>query len=409
MMKTATITPASTTSPKALVMLDATGKMATLKLTTSTGLHVYDGSMLWVNPAQTVTAAAPQSSQTAPQVPPHKSTKALAIVHPETGEEIVVKKPDPPAPAVAPASATAEATPGSTPAPAPVVQTEATPTAPSTSSPPQKEQNIIDLLAKATNSTPSALLAMSQPLLSSAMPPVQGRGRGRGRDYDEDDHDRAKGRGGKGPTKVAPADVKGKGKGPKGADAKRVEVGQYLGERYTKDAKYTASLDGRFWSLSTWPTGERDEEHKLTFGKHKLEVVENGLVKVVLYGGVNRYKIRLHLATEGDPTGIEDKEGWGVATCEPSAANLQLSEDAELLGWKIYKGGEHPVLYPPGVPLPDSDPVEGADPSKAETKEEPKPEAKETKTEVKEEVKAKEETKPEDVPKAEATKEVTQV
>lgn len=57
---------------------------------------------------------------------------------------------------------------------------------------------------------------------------------------------------------------------------------------------------------------------------------------------------------------IEDKEGWGVATCEPSAANLQLSEDAELLGWKIYKGGEHPVLYPPGVPLPDSDPVEGA-------------------------------------------------
>ena len=65
MKSMSTITP--TPNPKSLVMLDATGKVATLKLTTSTGLHVYDGSMLWVNPAQSVTAAAPRSSQTAPR------------------------------------------------------------------------------------------------------------------------------------------------------------------------------------------------------------------------------------------------------------------------------------------------------------------------------------------------------
>lgn len=57
----------STTNPKSLVMLDAAGKMATLKLTTSTGLHVYDGQMLWVNPAQSVTAAAPKTGGTGPQ------------------------------------------------------------------------------------------------------------------------------------------------------------------------------------------------------------------------------------------------------------------------------------------------------------------------------------------------------
>ena len=170
------------------------------------------------------------------------------------------------------------------------------------------------------------------------------------------DRDRGKGR--KGAVRTVQAE--GKGKGGRGARAvvssdsrRKVETSKFAGEKYTKDAKYTASLDGRFWSLSCWPTGERDQDHRLTFGKHKLEVLDDGAVKVVLYGGVNKYKIRLHLSTEDGDLGANDKDGWELATCEPSAANLQLSDEAEKLGWKIFKGGDHPLLYPPGVPLPE--------------------------------------------------------
>lgn len=196
---------------------------------------------------------------------------------------------------------------------------------------------------------------------------MPGRGRGRDRDRDRDreldrDQGRSKGRpGGKGAKNVQ-AEGKGKGRSSRAVAAnnedqraRKKEV-RYPGERYMKDAKYTASLDGRFWSLSCWPTGERDQDHKLTFGKHKLDVLDNGVVKVVLFGGVNRYKIRLHLCSEGDELGRNDTEGWGLASCEPSAANLQLTEEAEQLGWRIYKGGEHPLLYPPGVALPEAQP-----------------------------------------------------
>jgi len=333
MMKGATV------NPKSLVMLDATGKMAALKLTTSTGLHVYDGSMLWVNPAATVTAAAPTNQQqaAAPVIGP-KVTKALAIVHPDTGEELVVKKQEaPPEPT--------ESTPSSTAPQQPVQPPSATFTSPAptqtpTPSAPQKETNIIDLLAKATKKSPQDLLSLSQ----QPMPPLPGRGRGR--DYDDYDRDqgRQKGRG-KG------AEGKGKGRATRPAtnDQPIRKKGDYSGEKYTKDAKYTASLDGRFWSLSVWPKGVRDEEHRLAFGKHKLDVLENGAVKVVLFGGVNRYKIRLHLCTEDDEFGNNDKEGWGLASCEPNAANLQLTDEAEKLGWAIHKVGDHPLICPPGL------------------------------------------------------------
>lgn len=383
----------SSTNPKSLVMLDAAGKVATLKLTTSTGLHVYDGSMLWVNPAQTVTAAAPRSAQAVPQqnVALHKPTKALPIVDPKTGDELVVKKPEvsppvvtTPPPPPPPATATISL-------PVPGVPTPAAPSVPpmlvhptstpiftptvTPSPPPPKEQNIIDLLAKAIKTTPTEVLAMSP--ISNAMPPVQGRGRaGRDRDREFEGRDRNKGRpGGKGAAQNTQSEGKGKGRGSRVTvpnddqrSRRKVELGRYPGERYTKDAKYTASLDGRFWSLSCWPTGERDDDHRLTFGKHKLEVLENGIVKVVLFGGVNRYKIRLHLCTEGDDLGNLDKDGWGVASCEPNAANLQLSEEAEQLGWKIFKGGEHPQLYPPEVAFPEQkqDDAVAADPEKTE-------------------------------------------
>lgn len=370
-------------NPKSLVMLDATGKVATLKLTTSTGLHVYDGSMLWVNPAPSVTAAAPGSGQPGGGAA-LKPTKALPIVDPKTGEELEVKKPEqPPAP---PAASSPPPPPTFTlplgPAPGlsasvqaalqtavPMVATSTPIFAQAAPSGPHKEQNIIDLLARATKTTPSALLSMSKPLVSAGMPGTRG-GRGRGRDRDWEDRDQGRVKGSKGGKAAARAVQDGKGKG-KGQDTKnrKPEAGRYSGDRFTKDAKYTASLDGRFWSLSCWPTGERDQDHRLTFGKHKLDVLDNGVVKVVLFGGVNKYKIRLHLCTDGDDVGINDKEGWGLATCEANAANLQLTDEASDLGWKIHKG-EHPLLFPPGVPLPEGD--AGAAAAKDEAKQEEK-------------------------------------
>eukprot|EP00668_Euglena_longa_P016858 GGOE01021169.1.p1 GENE.GGOE01021169.1~~GGOE01021169.1.p1 ORF type:complete len:412 (+),score=38.21 GGOE01021169.1:54-1238(+) len=367
MLKGSPIATLSSTNPKSLVMLDAAGKVATLKLTTNTGLHVYDGQMLWVNPAQTVTAAAPKSGGTGSQPLPglQRTSKALPIVDPNTNEELVVKKPEATAPAP-----TVNAAPPTRPPPPPTFTTPLAPllsvaspsappsvptvppmlvhpsstpifTQPAPSPPapsqPQKEQNIIDLLAKATKQSPSTLLAMT-----------------RGRR--ELDRDRGKGR--KGATRTVQAEGKGKGRGARAVvnndPRRRVETTKFPGEKYTKDAKFTASLDGRFWSLSSWPTGERDQEHRLTFGKHKLEVLEDGVVKVVLFGGVNKYKVRLHLSIEEDDLGANDKDGWELATCEPSAANLQLSDEAEKLGWKILIVGDHPLLYPPGVPLPEA-------------------------------------------------------
>lgn len=403
MMKGNPTPMATAVNPKSLVMLDAAGKVATLKLTTSTGLHVYDGSMLWVNPAQSVTAAAPPATQATPQpVSPnlHKPTKALPIVHPDTGDEVVIKKAE-----VPPAAAAAPAAPAPPPPPtfttplgpsagSPPAASSAAATAPAPSAP-HKEQNIIDLLAKATNKSPTAVLAAAQPLISNNLPPVgRGRGRDRERDRDYDARDQARNKGrpaGKGAAKTQ-AEGKGKGRASRTAPVpdvrKKVEAGRYTGDKYTKDAKYTASLDGRFWSLSVWPTGERDTEHKLTFGKHKLDVLENGIVKVVLFGGVNRYKVRLHLCTEDDELGSNDKDGWGLASCEPSAANLQLSEEAEQLGWKVVKVGDHSHICPPGVTPPEGEKPAVEEGKKEETKAEETPA--ETKSEEKGDVKTEE-------------------
>jgi len=431
-------------SPKSLVMVDGAGKMATLKLTTQTGLHFYDGTMLWVNPANSVTATAPRqgggAAAGAAGSAGAKSTKALAIVDPVTGDELVVKKadPEPEQKQATPASTTSEATksqatqgfPGITLGSAPSAGASllpgisvGTPTfgglnlsqfgglsatpqilinpssstsifAPQTSLgssgitgtrkfPGEQTAvpSVLELLAKATKTTPSTLLALSQPLISTPHPTSGSKG-GRGVDRDERNQGKA-GKGGKSGGKAigkgGPTDGKGKGRGGRGGAGytnnkdkdleqkprKKFDQVRNDGDKYTKDAQYSASLDGRFWSLSCWPDSKRDETHGLTFGKHKLPV-EGGVVKVVLFGGVNRYKIRLHLGKEGDEhVGESDRDGWSVAACEPSAANIALTEEAEKLGWKIYKAGEHPHLYPPGLELP-----EPSEESKTEDKEE---------------------------------------
>jgi hypothetical protein len=239
------------------------------------------------------------------------------------------------------------------------------------------------------------------------------RDRDRDRDWDDryDDRGKGKGKGGKGAAKGAPAEGKGKGKGGKSYnntyDQKpRKNFVVKNPEKYAaKDAKYTASLDGRFWSLSCWPEGNRDDTHGLTFGKHKLEVLKYGVVRVKLYGGVNKYDIRLHLAKEGDELGASDKDGWTLASCEPNAANLKLSEDADRIGWKIIPG-DHPLIYPPGLEdekvqevveiaaqvdkkgKPDEKSAEEAKKGKADDK----PAAEQEKTEEKTEEKAAEKT-----------------
>uniref|UniRef100_A0A7S1I8Z5 Uncharacterized protein n=1 Tax=Eutreptiella gymnastica TaxID=73025 RepID=A0A7S1I8Z5_9EUGL len=414
-------------------MVDGAGKMATLKLTTQTGLHFYDGQMLWVNPSNSVTATAPRQGGGAVAAAGGsagtKSTKALAIVDPKTGDELVVKKPEPEQKETTAASTTTTTTttseapksqamqgfPGITIGSAPSAGAtllpgisignptfgglalsqfgglSATPqilinpssstsifaphssaTTVTVTKQSQGDQtaapNVLDLLAKATKTTPSTLLALSQPLISTPHPTSGSKG-GRG---DREDRNQGKaGKGGKSGGKAGkggPTDGKGKGRGGRGGAGytnskdkdleqkprKKYDQVRNDGDKYTKDALYSASLDGRFWSLSCWPDGKRDETHGLTFGKHKLPV-EGGVVKVVLFGGVNRYKIRLHLGKEGDEhVGESDRDGWSVAACEPNAANITLTEEAEKLGWKIHKSGEHPHIYPPGLEPPEA-------------------------------------------------------
>lgn len=366
---------------KQLVMLDGGGSCATLKLGNAAGLHYYDGQMLWVNPATTVTAAAPRQPVAGTGVntiiATERGKKTIPICDPQTGEELQIetkkeKKTSPvPSPPLVPVNQQQVTPllqiaqplfqgPFNLQNPQQAIQTNYLTTSPLAAtravpqSPPQS--TVLELLSKATLRSPRALLqsdivqtgATQLPLSLFQQQPAT----------EEDDFHRRRGRGQNGGR-----GTQGRGRGsqqnnrdqaPQKARRNKQEQAVLIpGDRYVGQ-KYTASIDGRFWCLSEWPSGERDEQHSLNFGKHKLPVEENGVIRVILYGGVNRYKVKIHLATEGDELGANDPEGFFVCTCSPNASDVELTKEAKDLGWKIYAPSESelPCLYPPGVDPP---------------------------------------------------------
>eukprot|EP00668_Euglena_longa_P040496 GGOE01053318.1.p1 GENE.GGOE01053318.1~~GGOE01053318.1.p1 ORF type:complete len:760 (-),score=130.37 GGOE01053318.1:87-2024(-) len=132
---------------------------------------------------------------------------------------------------------------------------------------------------------------------------------------------------------------KGKGKGGKGRRSKRSNTD---GRLYTP-GNYTASMDGKFWCLSQWPTGERDDAHRCQFGQHCLEADKDGIIRPVLVGGVGDYRIMLHL-NRSEPEAEPDWDGWTVATCGPDMVDLNLTDQAKALGWSLAAG---PTIVPP--------------------------------------------------------------
>eukprot|EP01004_Peranema_trichophorum_P005253 NODE_4119_length_1225_cov_58.663339_g3623_i0.p1 GENE.NODE_4119_length_1225_cov_58.663339_g3623_i0~~NODE_4119_length_1225_cov_58.663339_g3623_i0.p1 ORF type:complete len:343 (+),score=87.78 NODE_4119_length_1225_cov_58.663339_g3623_i0:53-1030(+) len=142
---------------------------------------------------------------------------------------------------------------------------------------------------------------------------------------------------------------RGRGRGKKGRKGKAKERRPQVDGRLYMYNNYTASLDGRFWCLSQWPTGERDENHKCQFGRHKLQVLEDGSIRPILSGGVGEYRIALHLASPLDPLGSQDQYGWIIATCAPDLVDLSLTPDAEQLGWVIDNTSHKPLICPPGA------------------------------------------------------------
>jgi hypothetical protein len=120
-------------------------------------------------------------------------------------------------------------------------------------------------------------------------------------------------------------------------------------------------MDGKFWCLSEWPTGERDENHRCQFGQHCLEVdEEDGVVRPILVGGVGDYRVTLHLIQD-DPNAEPDWDGWTVATCAPDMVDFALTDQAIVLGWTLDNSvPERPILIPPKTPPPAADTTEAA-------------------------------------------------
>ncbi len=103
--------------------------------------------------------------------------------------------------------------------------------------------------------------------------------------------------------------------------------------------RYSASLDGAFWSFSVWPSGAGQANWNGQFGRHKLAVdAATGVITVALGGGVGVYKIFFYQD--------EKQAGPQVATCGPSASNLQLTHEARAAGWR-QEG--HRLVPPPAL------------------------------------------------------------
>lgn len=94
-----------------------------------------------------------------------------------------------------------------------------------------------------------------------------------------------------------------------------------------KEVELSASLDGKLWSFSEWPSGKGKRGHGGKLGKHKLRVDQSsGVITAALSGGKGQYTVRFYKNRK--------QVGPDVATCRPSLRRLRLTKEAEKAGWK---------------------------------------------------------------------------